>query len=59
MGDNSKDSLRSLRLRITLVATITLLLRYLFPQVVIDGITIGLIVLAFIPWLSPVSLPYM
>ena len=43
-----------LKILVTAVAIIVLALRYVYPNLVIDGITIGLILLALIPWLAPI-----
>lgn len=46
--------IKRLKQVITLLALIVALIHLLFPKVAIDGITLGLIVLAILPWLSPI-----
>jgi hypothetical protein len=49
-----KNNNTRLKILVSAVAVIFLILRYVCPNLVIDGITIGLILLALIPWLAPI-----
>ena len=51
---DDKNNNTRLKILVTAVAIIVLVLRYVYPNLVIDGITIGLILLALIPWLAPI-----
>jgi hypothetical protein len=42
-----------LKLAVTALALSALVLRMIFPDLLIDAVGLGLIVLAFLPWLSP------
>lgn len=50
---DSDDSLRNLKASISLIALGLLLVRVVFPDLKIDGVSIGLLALAILPWLSP------
>lgn len=51
--DSAKDPLRRLKISITLIALFALLVRIAFPELKIDAVSLGLIALALVPWLSP------
>ena len=49
-----KDTYMWLRWLITAMAIIVALIRLLFPKLEIDAVSLGLIILALVPWLSPI-----
>jgi hypothetical protein len=52
-NSGAEDSLRRLRLIVTLGALAIALLRLIFPQLTIDAVTLGLLVIAVLPWIAP------
>ena len=53
MSEPVKDPLRSLKLLVTLGALLLLFVRILFPSLRIDAVSLGLVAVALLPWLSP------
>jgi hypothetical protein len=53
MSDATKDGLHGLKLAVSLGALTILLVRILFPALRIDAVSLGLIAVALLPWLSP------
>jgi hypothetical protein len=53
MADNSTDGNTGLKLVVTGVAVALFAVRLLFPQVHVDAVSLGLLLLALLPWLSP------
>ena len=45
---------RLLRPFITIIALVFITVHLVWPQLVIDAVTLGLIVLALIPWIAPI-----
>ncbi len=45
---------RLLRPFITMIALVFITVHLVWPQLVIDAVTLGLIVLALIPWIAPI-----
>jgi hypothetical protein len=50
----AKDSTVILRAAVSLGALVLVVLHHYAPRNAFDGMTIGLVVLAFLPWLSPI-----
>ena len=50
----SKDPAFGLRAAITVVALVVAGLHTLYPRIIVDAVTAGLIILAFLPWLAPI-----
>jgi len=50
----AKDSTVILRAAVSLGALVLVVLHHYAPRNASDGMTIGLVVLAFLPWLSPI-----
>jgi len=50
----SKDSTVFLRAAVSIVAIVTAVAHMLLPRFILDAFTAGLIILAFLPWLSPI-----
>jgi hypothetical protein len=43
-----------LRIGITIIACLVLVGRWFFPQIKVDAVTLGLLVVALLPWLAPI-----
>jgi hypothetical protein len=58
MTEDSKDAGQKdytwLRWLITIIAIVVALIRIIFPKLEIDAVSLGLIILALAPWLSPI-----
>jgi len=50
---NRPDSNLTLKIVVSSVCVILIALRFLFPNLQVDAVTLGLLVLALLPWLSP------
>ena len=53
MTPKDSESLVPLKVAVTGIAVVALILRIAFPQLRIDAVSLGLLALALLPWLSP------
>lgn len=53
MPNDAPDRLKYLKLTVTGVAVLGLVVRLAFPELRIDAVSLGLLALSFLPWLSP------
>ncbi len=53
MSDPSPSALRRIKIAITVAAVLALIARVVFPTIRVDAVSLGLIVVALLPWLSP------
>ena len=51
---DDKNNHTGLKILVSVIAVLVLVVRFVCPNLIIDSITVGLILLALIPWLAPI-----